>query len=167
MKKETKKFYVGQSKIHNKGIFAIRDIKKGEIISHFVGKPKFLLVTNKKESLSYPNWVGIGKNRWIEIKAPEIYINHSCDPNAGIKGKILIVAIKDIKQEKEITFDYSIIEGDLLWEMNCKCGVKNCRKTIKSIQFLPKKQFNKYIPYIPNYFKSLYFKNHKKLKIKS
>ena len=154
-----KQFYVCNSKIEGLGVNAGEDIKKGEFITRFKGKPKFLLVTNKKESLSPPNWVGIAKNHWIEPEKPQKFINHSCNPNTSIKGKVSFVALRDIKEGEEITFDYSIIEGDNRWEMKCNCGEKNCRGTVRSIQFLPKRQFLRYLPYIPAYFKNLYLKN--------
>ena len=160
MKIVLKKFYVGLSKIHNKGIFAFRDIKKEEIISRFKGPIKFKINRNKRDALLHPDWVGITKDHWMDPERPQKFFNHSCNPNASIKGRIFIESIKNIRKDEEITFDYSTIEGDLRWEMKCKCKEKNCRKIIKSIQFLPKRQIIKYMPYIPAYFKNLYIKNH-------
>ena len=39
------------------------------------------------------------------------------------------------------------------WEMNCKCGSKNCRKIIKNFKYLPKKIQQKYIKLkiVPDY----------------
>ncbi len=156
-----KQFYVCKSKIEGFGVNAGEDIKTGEFITRFKGKPRFLLVTNKKESLSHPNWIGIAKNQWIDPEKPQKFINHSCNPNAGIKGKVSIISLRDIKEGEEITFDYSIIEGDFMWQMKmkCNCGEKNCRGIIRSVQFLPEEQFRKYMPNIPTYFKNLYLKN--------
>jgi hypothetical protein len=66
-----------------------------------------------------------------------------------------------MKEGEEITIDYSTIEGDPLWEMKCACGEKNCRKIIRSIHSMPKKQFERYLPYVSTYFKRLYLKEHK------
>ena len=158
------KIYTGKSKIHNKGTFAVRDIKKDEIISRFYGSVKFKINKNKRDALSHPNWIGVKKNHWMDPEKPQKYINHSCNPNTSICGKVSIVALRNIKEGEEITFDYSIIEGDSRWEMKCKCGSKNCRKLIRSVQFLPKRAHSKYDPYIPTYFKNLYLENHKKIK---
>jgi hypothetical protein len=149
------------------GVSAGEDIKKGEA--------KFLTIKNKTDSLSYPNWIGIGENKWIDPDYPNQYLNHSCNPNSGIKGtirtkdngeditgKYTIVALKKIKEGEEITIDYSTIEGDDLWEMECNCGEKNCRKTIRSVTHIPEEQFKRYLPNVPTYFKNLYFKEHRK-----
>lgn len=155
-----KHIYIATSKIAGKGIMAGEDIKAGDLIQYIRGEVKFWVVKDKETSLYGPNWIGLGKDTWIDPDYPHQYLNHSCDPNSGIKGKVAMVAIKDIKEGEEITMDYSIIEGDELWEMQCHCGAKNCRGIIRSIQFLPKNIFQKYMPYIPRYFQKLYKQYH-------
>lgn len=155
-----KHIYIAGSKIEGLGVTAGENIKKGEVIQHIKGEAKFLAIKSKDDSLSYPNWIGIGKNKWIDPDFPNQYLNHSCNPNSGIKGKVTMVALKDIKEGEEITIDYSIIEGDDMWEMKCSCKQPNCRKIIRSIQHMPKEQFKKYLPYVPTYFKKLYLKEH-------
>jgi SET domain-containing protein len=157
-----KHFYIATSKIAGMGIMAGEDIKKGDLIRHIKGELKFLSVKNKDDSLSYPNWIGIGEGVWIDPDHPNQYLNHSCNPTAGVKGKVSIVALKDIKEGQEITIDYSTIEGDALWEMPCDCGEKKCRRLIRGIQYLPKKTFDTYMPYVPKYFQRLYNKVNKK-----
>mgnify|MGYP001572637729 CR=1 FL=1 len=87
-----------------------------------------------------------------------MYLNHSCDPNIGIKGRVTFVALKNIKKGEEVAFDYSTTEDDMLWHLpfKCMCVSKNCRSKIRSIQFLPHKIFKAYLPYIPNYFQGVY-----------
>ena len=155
-----KHIYIRASKVHGMGVAAGEDIKKGEVIQHIKGEAKFLAIKDKEGSLAYPNWIGVGKDRWIDPDYPNQYLNHSCDPNSGVKGRVTMYAIKDIAEGEEITIDYSTIEGDDYWEMNCSCGSKNCRKVIRSIKYLPEQQFKKYLPYIPTYFKNLYLKEH-------
>lgn len=152
--------YIGNSKISGKGLFANRDFKKGETVFIFKGEVVDWQVKDEKTSLYGPNWVGIGKNKWMDVIAPGVYINHSCNPNCGIKGKVHVKALKNISKGSEVTIDYSITEMDKMWHMNCNCGSKNCRKIIRSIQFLPKKTYLKYNPYIPTYFMQIYKKDH-------
>jgi SET domain-containing protein len=160
-----KHIYIRTSHIDGSGVVAGENIKKGEIIQHIKGEAKFLTIKNKRDSLSNPNWIGVGKNKWINPDHPNQYLNHSCNPNSGIKGKITMIALKDIKEGDEITIDYSIIEGDDLWEMKCTCGEKNCRGIIRSVRSIPEKQFKKYLPNVPIYFKNLYAKQHQRTKL--
>ena len=155
------KITVKESTIHGKGIFALKDIKKGEIISIIKGPRKFKINRSAKDALAHPDWVGFKMHHWIDPIPPYKYLNHSCNPNCGIKGKVETVALKNIKKGEEVVIDYSIIEGDVRWRMKCHCGQKNCRETIKSFQFLPDKQFYRYFPFIPTCFKNLYLKTHR------
>lgn len=157
-RKMVRDLYIANSKVHGLGVHTKRDYTKGETIFIIKGKKVEWHVTNQKESLYGPDWIGLSKTSWIDPNEPAKYLNHSCDPNAGIKGKVTVVAIKNIKKGAEITIDYSTTEIDHLWFMPCDCGAKNCRKTIFSIQSLPKKIFKKYLPYIPKYFMSIYNK---------
>jgi hypothetical protein len=58
-----------------------------------------------------------------------MHLNHSCEPNLGIQGQIVYVALRDIKRGEELTFDYAM-NGDEPYEMKCRCGKKSCRGTI-------------------------------------
>lgn len=151
-----KQIYICNSEIEGKGIRAGENIRKGELVTVFRGPLKFKVNKNKRDALSHPDWVGVKKDHWIDPEKPQKFLNHSCNPNALVKGKLSLVAFKDIKEGEEITFDYSAIEGDSRWEMVCLCGEKNCRKIISSIHSLPQKQFLKYLPNIPTYFKKVY-----------
>ena len=55
------------------------------------------------------------------------YVNHSCNPNAGLSGQIGLVAMRDIKVGEEVCFDYAMCDTMPYDEFNCGCGSKNCR----------------------------------------
>lgn len=152
----TRNFKVGKSGIHGKGAFATRNFKRGEIV--FIFKGKIYQRNNKdlKDAFANPDSIGIGKNTWIDPFENFHFINHSCDPNMGIRGRVTFVALKNIKKGEELTFDYSINEADPRWHMRCNCGSSKCRKIIKSIQNLPRKTYQHYTPFIPRYFMEVY-----------
>lgn len=52
--------------------------------------------------------------------------NHSCDPNVGVKGQILILARRDIEMGEELTFDYETTDTDMTHFL-CNCGSPLCR----------------------------------------
>lgn len=148
--------YTAQTSNTGKGVFAARDITAGEHIFDFEGA----LVTADYD-IDYDTgdrWVGIGKNQWINTNPsnPGYYINHSCQPNAGLKDVASVYAIKDIAKDEEIVFDYSTSEEDPFWQMECNCGAENCRVIIKNIQSLSQQTFNSYLPFITDYFQGVY-----------
>lgn len=150
------KIHIGKSKTHGWGVFASRDIKIGELLFIMRGKKVSFLIDNQKkaDAIDY-DIVGLGKNIWLNPRSYVAYINHSCKPNAGIRGKIKVVALCDIKKDEEVTMDYSLSESDIFWGFKCSCGVKTCRKSVKSIQFIPKQVLRERQLYIPDYFKKI------------
>ncbi|MDG6904178.1 MAG: SET domain-containing protein-lysine N-methyltransferase [Nitrososphaerota archaeon] len=68
---------------------------------------------------------------------PEIYINHSCDPNTTARKLIdglEFTAVRDIMEGEELSFDYGtvITKGDN-FSFKCNCGNKNYRKIIRAL----------------------------------
>lgn len=158
-----KNIYRNRSVIAGSGIFTKKDIRKGEYVCRIKGK-KFHWVYNEKTDRKLgANWFGLGKNIWIDPIFPLSHINHSCDPNIGIKGKIMFYALKDIKAGEELTFDYSTSDEEIEWQMKCNCGSKKCRKYMTAIQLLPFNIYKQYLPYIPTYFQKIY-KRYNKVK---
>lgn len=63
---------------------------------------------------------------------PADYVNHSCDPNAGLSGQIALVAMRDIEAGEEITYDYAMSDGTGYDEFECKCRSPQCRGWVTS-----------------------------------
>gem|GEM_PF-568947 len=56
-------------------------------------------------------------------------MNHSCEPNVGLRGNVLFVAVRAIAAGDELTIDYAMID-DEDGEMACRCGTAGCSGTI-------------------------------------
>ena len=147
---------VKDSRIHGNGVFATQDFKKGDFILTIDDSdpvPNRTQLT-PEQTVHIDVFVGKeGKERITFMKSPEKYINTSCDPNAysrtdmgsGIRSAY---ALKDIRKNDEITWDYAINSREE-WEIpaECNCGSANCRKTIRGNFFtLPRDVQLKYIP---------------------
>lgn len=110
------KVYVKQSKIPNagRGVYAKRDVKKNEIIEKcpIIDISKHDMA-NLSESFLVTYFFYFGKNKEklaVALGFGSIY-NHTYTPNAKYKIKqkertIDFVALKDIKKDDEITFNY-------------------------------------------------------------
>ena len=64
------------------------------------------------------------------VEANILCLNHSCDPNVGVRGQITFVAMRNIPAESELTIDYAMIDGNPAERMDCSCGARQCRKVI-------------------------------------
>jgi hypothetical protein len=151
------------SKVHGYGIVAEKDIRPGQLIFYVRGKVRHLVIRSEKDSQKGQTWVGLGKELWLEPAGnnPTVYLNHSCSPNAGIRGKVSVVAMRPIKAGEEITIDYSTTEEDKLWSMECRCGSPVCRKVVQSIHSLSPAHIRRYGRAIPAYFRKVYERHHR------
>ncbi|MFA6198190.1 MAG: SET domain-containing methyltransferase [Patescibacteria group bacterium] len=139
-----------------KGLFAKRTIKKGEIIFHFDGQ-----ITNGVHANAEA--LQIDEDKFLKSTAKyDDFLNHSCNPNCCIDWKALnLVALKNISENEEVTFNYNISEYDLLkggnFTFKCRCGSKKCIKKIKGFKYLSREQkseIQKFIsPFLKNIFK--------------
>ncbi len=131
-----KLFRVKKSNIDKKGLYASKNIKTGEKIIEYIGRliskkeaetnSKF---DNKKDIYLFninEKWDLDGDYRWNTARL----INHSCNPNCEVEGKGLklwIVAIKDIKKDEELSYDYGFsYSKEDLKNFVCRCGSKKC-----------------------------------------
>lgn len=155
-----KRLRAGSSAISGMGVFAAEDIASGERVRLVDGGIVFRVNKTKEDSLSNPDWIGIGQNRWIDPRGVLRFLNHSCEPNVGVvtpeTDVVAIVAMRDIDEGEELTFDYSTTECDPLWEMMCTCRSVHCRRIVRSILTLPRARYELYLPYIPGYFRQVY-----------
>ncbi|OUV60289.1 MAG: SET domain-containing protein-lysine N-methyltransferase [Candidatus Pelagibacter sp. TMED128] len=130
-----KLYKVKKSNIDNKGLCANQDIKKGTKIIQYRGK----IITRKKseEDPKFDNDKAIylfNLNKRYDLDGDFKYntarlINHSCNPNCEVKGaglKIWVYAIKDIKKNEELSYDYGFGFDEDFKNYPCKCGSRNC-----------------------------------------
>jgi hypothetical protein len=59
------------------GLFTPRGYEKGECVFVLSGKLRWMESTSIEDALNNENWIGVGKNRWVEPDAPYMFINHS------------------------------------------------------------------------------------------
>ncbi len=103
----------------------------------------------KKDESTRNNSIQIDKNTYLKDVDETIrFINHSCDPNGWIKitkNGVFLVALRDITEGEELTFDYSITMDEDNWEMNCNCQSIKCRKRIQDFKYLSETIQQEYI----------------------
>jgi hypothetical protein len=85
-----------------------------------------------------------------EREGSMIYSNHSCDPNIGVHGQIVLVAMRDIAAGEELNHDWAMTDNDS-YEMECHCGTANCRKVITGQDWRKPELQEKYRGYMSFY----------------
>jgi SET domain-containing protein len=147
---------IRSSSFHGKGMFALEDIKKGEIVVIWGG----VFVTSKEAEIAVTEGkivMQLDDDLFsIEEKGedPTYFINHSCNPNVWMKDEVTLIARTEIKPDDELTTDYALFEAweDFVSPWECVCGSEFCRKKITGkdwrIQELQERYKGHFLPLI-------------------
>jgi len=129
------KTVVRHSAIVGRGLFANTAITQGEIVcvkaGHLLDKAEFA----KYKSAANDAELQIADDLFLapvteaEFEDVMMFLNHSCEPNVGIQGQIVFVAMRDVAAGEELTLDYATIDHDSE-PMTCRCGAEGCRRLI-------------------------------------
>ncbi len=119
-----------------KGVFSTRSFSLGENILSFRGSLlSFEQAVQLGDDGCYP--LQIGEKWYVDIEPPGRFVNHSCEPNTGIRGERDLVALREIISGEELFYDYSTTMDEDYWTMACKCGSTVCRGVVKDFKYLP------------------------------
>ena len=136
-----------------KGVFASKAFQQGELVIETLGE----LVPERNIYTIQVDW-----DLHLEPSLPAKYLNHSCEPNLGVKinahGLPDFYAMRAIQAKEHLTFDYAMTEYTLA-ERNlpesewivCECGADNCRGRLGSYYDLPADVQANYAGYIASY----------------
>lgn len=141
-----RRIQVRRSGVHGKGVFALKPLKKGEVVIEYKGE-----VIDWPEALrrhphdpSDPNhtfYFHVDEHNVIDAKVggnAARWINHACEPNCEadeVDGRVFIKALRGIKPGEELFYDYGLIIDEkytpkLKKQFECRCGAKKCRGTM-------------------------------------
>ena len=115
------------------GIFAISVVEPGEPIAVWTGT---LVAAGEFENLPddrRARSVQVALDVYLvpEELAPGDFVNHSCNPNAGLAGDRTLVAMRRILPGEEITYDYAMTDHAPYDEFICACGAPSCRGRVR------------------------------------
>ncbi len=129
------------------GIYAVRDIRAGEVV--FRGEERaHRLVTMRHVEVNWPASQievfrryalptgGDVRILWDEDPNEWSPQNHSCEPNTAYRG-LNLIAVRDIRMDEELTLDYAACCDETMAAFQCQCGSANCRGSIEFVSALP------------------------------
>jgi len=139
-----------------RGLFAKEPIRKGEIVSVRGGH---IITRQMEKKIKKPNgyWGYPIADEFVlaplntqEVEDVMMFLNHSCEPNVGILGQIIFVAMRNIDSGEELTIDY-VMFGANKEPMHCNCRSSNCRGLITASDWKIKILQVKYRGYFSSY----------------
>ena len=137
------------SSIQGRGLFAVEAISAGEIVCVKGGHIFERQQLQHLNELLGPAEIQVAENLFIGPLDSEsregsmVFSNHSCNPNIGIQGQIVFVAMRDIAPGEELTHDWATTDDDT-YEMECRCNAPHCRKVVTGQDWRKKELQEKY-----------------------
>ena len=137
------KVYVDKASV-GVGVIARVPIKPRETI-HYVTGPVYSFLELMSQSDKGENTVQIGQDDYVDPLFPGRFLNHSCEPNAGLIDGTCLIALRQIRPGEEIRFDYSTSLLERFWTLECQCGSPKCRGIVGDFDQLPVKIQQEYL----------------------
>jgi hypothetical protein len=145
------------SAIAGRGLFAREPTRAGEIVAVKGGAVMDRAAFESIRDEVTPAEIQIEDDLFIaprtaaEVPGNMLHLNHSCDPNVGVRGQIAFVAMRDAPAGEELTIDYAMIDGDPAERMHCACGAPGCRGVITGDDWRRPELQRKYAGYFSRY----------------
>lgn len=123
------------SAIAGRGLVATEAIGKDEVVAvkggHIVSTARLHSLSGRlrNSEIQITDDLHLAALADDEYEPVMLFINHSCDPNVGFAGNIVLVAMRDIQPGEELTTDYALFD-DYDGSMPCQCGAPGCRGVI-------------------------------------
>jgi hypothetical protein len=137
---------VRNSRIHGRGVYASRRIRKGTRIIEYVGDR----ITHEEADARYDSKPEDDGHTFLFVVDDDLcidagvggnaarFINHKCDANCETiieSRRVFIEAIRTIQPGEELGYDYQLTwestdDPDELKLYRCLCGAPNCRGTM-------------------------------------
>lgn len=143
-------FFIKETSKKGKGVFTKKKFKAGDFVillsgDRLTSKQIDVRIDAGKETCNDP--LQISRLMYFDLDELPRTVNHSCDPNCGLRQENKLYALRDIDAGEEISFDYSttVPKYKSWWKMRCHCHAKNCRRIISSYNTIPKAQLTKYL----------------------
>lgn len=141
---------------HGLGVYATTSIRKGDPIVDCRGTLK-----EGHELREDERALQVGETTYLaeDPNQPSFdnYFNHSCTPNMGfIEGTLTLFALRDIAAGEELTWDYSTSMTEPGWEISCRCGTSQCRKSVGGFFACSAEDQARLLPRTLNYIREKY-----------
>jgi uncharacterized protein len=123
------------SDIAGRGLLAVDDIAAGEVVAvkggHIVDTATMHALPERLQNSEIQIAEGLHLVALSdeEYEPVMLFVNHSCRPNVGFRGNVVLVAMHDVAAGAELTTDYALFDTSDE-AMACGCGTPACRGTV-------------------------------------
>jgi len=146
------------SEIEGRGLVAVAPIAKDEIVAikggHLVDTAALHALPERlrNSDVQIADGFHLVALEEAEYEPVMLFINHSCEPNVGFAGNIVLVAMRDVAAGEELTTDYALFD-DADDPMTCHCAASSCRGTISGRDWQRPELQRRYGGYFSSYLR--------------
>jgi SET domain-containing protein len=144
------------SAISGRGLMAIAPIAEDEVVAikggHIVDTATLASLPGRLQNseVQIADGFHLVALEEAEYEPVMLFINHSCEPNVGFAGNVVLVAMRDIDTGEELTTDYALFD-DSDEAMECHCEAAACRGMIRGSDWQRPELQHKYGRYFSSY----------------
>jgi SET domain-containing protein len=123
------------SRIQGRGLVAAAPIGKDEVVAvkggHLVDTATLHRLPERlaNSDIQITDDLHLVALEEAEYEPVMLFLNHSCEPNVGFGGNVVLVAMRDIAPGEELTTDYALFD-DYDGQMPCRCQTPSCRGVV-------------------------------------
>jgi uncharacterized protein len=140
-------------KTGGRGVYARELIRRGELLVVFAG--------SALEGRDIPSLTDDERRLLLQVEE-DLYlishvegwadwVNHCCEPNAGLRGQVTLVAMRDIQAGEEVCYDYAMSDGSGYDAFDCLCGAVVCRRHVGGDDWMKEELWERYRGYFSPY----------------
>ncbi len=144
------------STIQGRGLIAVAPIAAGELVAikggHIVSTATLASLPERlrNSEVQIADGFHLAAVEEAEYEPVMLFLNHSCEPSVGFAGNTVLVAMRDISPDEELTTDYALFD-DSDETMQCQCGTSSCRGMISGRDWQRPDLQRKYGSYFSSY----------------
>ncbi|PRY02254.1 SET domain-containing protein [Allonocardiopsis opalescens] len=146
----------GPSSIEGRGLVAVAPIARDEVVAikggHIVSTAELGALPEplRQSEVQIADGFHLAAVAEEEYEPVMLFLNHSCEPNVGFAGNIVLVAMRDVEPGEELATDYALFD-DYDGAMECRCGTPSCRGVVDGRDWRRPELQRRYGPYFSWY----------------
>lgn len=139
-----------------RSVVAVGPFKRRETIAVFGGSVVSSIEVAKLSPATRQRTLQIADDHFIVSNRDGCadWINHSCDPNAGFHGPLMLVAMRPIATGEMICFDYAMSDASPYDEFACACGSARCRGHVRANDWQRRALWRRYSGFFSPYIQA-------------
>lgn len=133
------KLRVRRSPLHSgQGVFVEAPVARGELLALFGGSLMDADQLRAIDRTQHRYSLQVDDELYLVSSTPTApdFVNHACEPNAGMQGQIGLVALRELWIDEEVRYDYAMSDGSSYDEFPCACGTPLCRSHVRGTDWM-------------------------------